>query len=316
MRVSVESDRPARHRHAVVFCCDDNYLPYAAFAAAQLAALAPERDFDIVICADTPLDLPATLDLRRCAIDAGGMFDGFGLDARRTVSTYLRLAVPEALAPDYDRILYLDSDVFLRGGDFGALLRVNLHGRPAAAVRDNQQWRSPGRHPADLRALGLSNGAYFNAGVMLIDVKAWRESGMLDRALSFGARHAGRMQHKDQTLLNAVLQGSWAEMSPVWNWQYTRASRLFEAMLETHVVHFIGPAKPWADPQQRLPPQFAAALAQFMERHFPNRTAPVPGAGPMAVPGGARALAWAHFRGAGRTERYFARFANDLTVLT
>ena len=33
MRVSVESDRPARHRHAVVFCCDDNYLPYAAFAA-------------------------------------------------------------------------------------------------------------------------------------------------------------------------------------------------------------------------------------------------------------------------------------------
>ncbi|MGR3465327.1 glycosyltransferase family 8 protein [Limimaricola sp.] len=315
MDVRVESDRPARHRHAVVFCCDDNYLPYAAFAAAQIAQLAPERGFDIVICADTRLDLPAGLGLRHCVIDAGGMFDGFGLDARRTVSTYLRLAVPEALARDYDRILYLDSDVFVRGGDFDALLRVDLGGRPAAAVRDNQQWRTPGRHAADLKALGLPNGAYFNAGVMLIDVAAWREGRVLERALEFGQKHAGRMRHKDQTLLNAVLQGEWAQIAPVWNWQYTRASRLFEAMLDTHVVHFIGPAKPWADPEQRLPPQFAAGLARFMARWFPERSRPMPGGGPMRVPGALRSLAWTHLRGAGRTEAYLGRFANDLTVL-
>ncbi len=315
MEVSVESDRAARNRRAVVFCCDDNYLPYAAFAAMQVAALAPERDFDIVICADTPLDLPPDLGLRHCVIDAVGMFDGFGLDARRTVSTYLRLAVPEALSKEYERILYLDSDIYLRGGDFGALLKLDLGGRPAAAVRDNQQWRTPGRHAPDLKALGLPNGAYFNAGVMLIDVAAWREARVLARALEFGQRHAGRMRHKDQTLLNAVLQGDWAEIAPVWNWQYTRSSQLFEAMVDTHVVHFIGPAKPWADPENRLPPQFAKALARFMDRHFPDRPRPSPGRGPMAEPGAARALAWTHLRGAGRTERYLARFADDLTVL-
>lgn len=319
MEVRVDSDVAARHRKAVAFCCDDNYLPYAAFAAARVAALAPKRDFDILICAETRLDLPADLSaeigLRNCVFDVGGMFDGFGLDQRRTVSTYLRLALPEALAQNYDRILYLDSDIHLRGGDLGALMAADLGGRPAAAVRDNQQWRTPGRHAPDLKTLGLPKGAYFNAGVILIDVAAWQRGRVLERALDFGRRHAGRMSHKDQTLLNAVLHGDWAELAPVWNWQYTRASRLFEAMLDTHVVHFIGPAKPWADPEHRLPPRFAMALAQFMAQHFPNRARPVPGSGPMRVPGAARSLAWTHLWGATRTERYLARFPNDLTVL-
>lgn len=320
MDVRVDSDVAARHRKAVVFCCDDNYLPYAAFAATRAAAQSPRRDFDILICAETRLDLPddlcAEIGLRHCVLDVGGMFDGFGLDARRTVSTYLRLALPEAFARDYDRILYLDSDIHLRGGDLGALMEVPLGMCPAAAVRDNQQWRTPQRHASDLKALGLPNGAYFNAGVMLIDVAAWRQGRVLERALDFGQRHGGRMRHKDQTLLNAVLQGEWAEIAPVWNWQYTRASRLFEAMLDTHVVHFIGPAKPWADPEDRLPPRFAMALARFMERHFPDHPRPVPGTGPMRVPGAARALAWTHLLGAARTERYLARFPDELTVLT
>ncbi len=314
MTVTCRSDGPARSRHAVAFCCDANYLPYAAFAADRIAKAAPERDFDILICAAEPLDLPPALGLRGCFIETGGMFDGMGLDARRTVSTYLRLALPDALAGDYDRILYLDADIHVQGGDLGALLRVDLGGLPAAAVRDNQQWRSPARHPADLKALGLGNAAYFNAGVMLIDVAAWRAAGILQQALEFGARHAGRMTHKDQTLLNAVLQRQWAELSPVWNWQYTRSSRLFEAMADAHLVHFIGPTKPWADPKGQLPPRFARDLAGFMARHFPDRPAPVPGPGPMARPGAARALAWRHLLAADRTTRFLARFPDDLTV--
>ena len=39
----------------------------------------------------------------------------------------------------------------------------------------------------------------------------------------------------DQSLLNLVLRGDWAELAPAWNWQYTRASMLFEGIEEVHI---------------------------------------------------------------------------------
>ncbi len=312
MTVTCRSDRPARSRHAVAFCCDANYLPYAAFAADRIARQAPE--LDVLICATEPLEVPQALGLRQCVIGAEGLFDGFGLDERRTLATYLRLTLPDALHEDYDRILYLDADIHVQGGDFAALVKADLKGRPAAAVRDNQQWRSPSRHPADLKSLGLPNAPYFNAGVLLIDVPGWRRDNLLRRALDFGADHAGRMTHKDQTLLNATLHSNWAELSPVWNWQYTRSSRLFEAMADANIVHFIGPVKPWADPTGKLPARFARELATFMKTHFPDLPMPVPSRGPLAIKGAARALAWRHLLGAERTARYLSRFPDELTV--
>ena len=64
---------------AVAFACDARYLPYAAFAAAQIAALNPGRSFDICLCAEEALpELPglAGLGLRRCRVATGRMFDG------------------------------------------------------------------------------------------------------------------------------------------------------------------------------------------------------------------------------------------------
>ena len=62
----------------------------------------------------------------------------------------------------------------------------------------------------------------------------------------------------------------WAEISPVWNWQYTWASRLFEAMADAHVVHFIGPKKPWTHAGGELPLRFRRAYRAFFAEHFPD----------------------------------------------
>lgn len=319
MATSCTASGPAGSDQAVVFACDRHYLPYALFAAARLAALHPARRFDICLCSlDADLAVPASLSglgLRVCRIDTGGLLSGLRCDARRTEAAYLRLALPAALGTDYRRLLYLDSDVFPQGGDWEALLGLDLGGRAIGAVRDNLQWRNPGRRPEVFRKLGLGAAPYFNSGLLLIDVAAFGRQQVLERCLAFAAAHGDRLVGLDQELLNAVLHGDWAELSPLWNWQYTRSSMLFEAMETAHLVHFIGGKKPWTHTGGALPPKFRAAYAAFLERHLPDAA---PGQAALPVHRNRRYL-WSmlfrHLRGAGRTCAYLERFPTDLTVL-
>ncbi len=314
--ISMKADRAASARRAVVFACDSGYLPFALMAAGQIAALHPDRDFDICLCSDAPLDVPeafANLGLRVVEVSAAGVFSGLRLDRGKTEVVYLRLALPEALAGDYDRLLYLDADVFVQGGDFSALLALDLDDRAIAAVRDNTQWRSPNRRPLQFRRLGLPATRYFNAGVLLIDVAQWRERRVMERCIDFGERHRPKMIRHDQNLLNGVLQGDFAEISPVWNWQYTWATRLYEAMVGANVVHFIGKKKPWNHDGGEVPLRFRRAYRAFFREHFPEREIGLDGTSTLANPNYVRKVMLKHFGAARRMSNYLARFPDDLT---
>jgi len=319
MAITLEASAAAASDRAVVFACDGRYLPYALFAAEQVARLHPARDFDICLCAlGETLDVPpalAPLGLRVCRVGAGGALAGLPLDARRSEATYLRLLLPGALGGDYRRLLYLDSDVFVQGGDFGALMRVDLGARAVAAVRDNFQWRNPRRHVDSFRAMKLPNGPYFNAGVLLIDTGAFAAAGVVGRCVAFAAAHPSGMLHMDQDLLNGALIGEWAEISPRWNWQYTRATMLFEAMEGAHVVHFIGAKKPWTHTGGRLPPRFRDAYRAFFARVWPERPPLEAGPAPHRDRRYLREVLIRHTLAAGRFCDYLDRFESDLTVL-
>jgi len=318
--VACIADRPAANPDAVVFACDRNYAPYAKFAATQIAVLSPARGFDICIC--VPEEDPALADdladprLRICRIATGGILAPLSLDRRRTEATYLRLAMPAAFEADYRRVLYLDSDVFVQGGDFAALLDLDLGGHAVAAVRDNIQWRTPGRRPAEFRLMGFPAARYCNCGVLLFDVAAYGGQQVLDTCLEFGRAHPGALLVNDQSLLNLVLRGDWAELSPVWNWQYTRSSALFEALEPAHVVHFIGGKKPWSHAGGALPLKFRQAYrAYFAENPADGPRVGADGLLPHRNRVYLRRMLLRHLMGAGRFADYLDRFETDLTVL-
>lgn len=321
MRVTLSADRPARADTAVIFAGDGTYARLALHAASQLRALHPHRSFDICLC-DTsmPEAAPAglaDLGVRMCAVDPHGAFDGLRLDAGRKPVVYLRLALPQAFAGQYRRILYLDADIFIQRGDFAALLDVDMGNRPIAAVRDNSQWRTPNRRPRQFRRLGLPTAPYFNAGVMLIDVDRWRAADIAGRAIALGETNRDRMIRHDQNLLNSVLQGDWAELSPVWNWQYTRASNLIETMVGANLIHFIGPKKPWNHDGGELPLRFRRAFGQFLRAHFPAaEQVDGDGLAPVDNAGWLRTSLWKHVLGLPKMRRYLGRFAHDLDVKT
>lgn len=206
---------------AVVLACDAGYAPYAMVVACGIAAAHPDRDFDICLCSSDPLTIPAALAWAGVRmVRLGDNPFAHGPDAgRHGAAAYLRLMMPDLLAGDYRRILYLDSDIVVSGGGIGRLLDIDLGGRWIGAVRDNLQWRTPGRRTAEFRAMGRPALPYFNSGVMLIDTAGWVAAGVGARAQSLFREHGARMTRHDQSLLNLIADGDWAELSPVWNWQ-------------------------------------------------------------------------------------------------
>lgn len=259
------------HDVAVIVACDATYLPYAAVAALQLAR--EDRVYDVLIGGPEPLPLPPVLrdaGIGHVAAVDSEILDALPTDARRSIATYMELFCAGALHGIYRRILVLDSDVIFERGDPGRLLQTDMLGRAVAAVRDNRQWRSPKRRVSEFRKLGLPAAPYFNAGVVMIDTESWADAGLQGRAAAF-AREKLAGLGRDQALMNGMLHGDWAEISPLWNWQFTWSSSHLMSMADPCIVHFIGPHKPWLDSADtRVPMRLRRDYARILPQHFPD----------------------------------------------
>lgn len=282
------SDQGAGHDHAVVLVCDAGYFPFALFLATEIARCHPDRAFDPVIVCSESVGLPPTLpagDVRIVTAEGTTAFDHLPQSARRSRAAYLRLMLPELL-PEYARIAYLDCDIAVAIPALDELLRLDLRGRAVGAVRDTAQWRTPSRRPKEMRALGRPSAPYFNSGVMLIDAARWREERIAARCSATGQDPALRtgLVRNDQSVINLAVEGRWCEISPVWNWQWTRSSRFFAETAGARLVHFIGPRKPWNCAS--VPACYTRAYRPFLERHFPDH----PCAGVAAAPPSLRDL--------------------------
>ena len=158
-----------------------------------------------------------------------------------------RLFAPD-LIPGAARAVYLDVDLVVRC-DVAELWRADLRGRPAGAVPD-ERVPTLGDPPwlGNLVA-GLDPSAgYFNTGVMLLDLPAWRDSGVAGRALSLLREHGPRLHALDQDAINLALPGGIARVDRRWNLQVGRLvarrgpRQGFDA---GGVHHFAGSRKPW-----------------------------------------------------------------------
>ena len=304
-----------RHDVAVIIACDANYLPYAAIPALQLAG----GDYDVLIGGPEPLDLPPFLreaGIAHVAAVDTAILDALPTDARRSIATYMELFFARALRGTYRRILVLDSDVVFERGDPGRLLRADMLGRAVAAVRDNRQWRSPKKLVREFKQLGRPAAPYFNAGVVMVDTEAWAEAGWSAKAEAF-ARDQLAGLGRDQALMNGMLYGDWAEISPLWNWQFTWSSAHLMSMADPCIVHFIGPHKPWLDSADtRIPMRLREDYARILPQHFPDAPR---GAGldrrHWPARGDLRKSLAKQWIAAGPMLDYLARFPDEYTLL-
>lgn len=134
--------------------------------------------------------------------------------------TYARLLCGSTLSSDIGRVLYLDCDVMVKSS-LGKLFETDMDGRTIAAACDIVPLTY-------LHALGIQSPfAYFNGGVLLIDLKRWREDNVEDSLFGAILKDKRAYHYADQDWLNLQFAKTWKVLPmrycifyPVYHWPY------------------------------------------------------------------------------------------------
>ena len=214
--------------------------------------------------------------------DLGGVdLTALPVRGRAIAKMYERLLIPEALAGEVARFIYLDGDLLILDR-IEALWEVDLDGAIIAAVQDLAvPLVSSPMGLRRYRELGFSRqDPYFNAGVYVVDVEAWRKHRISAGTLDYLERYERSINLMDQDALNAVIQNRWKPLDYRWNLTAGLVARahhqpkqidvaqLERAVANPAIVHFSGYLKPWI--LARLGSRWASDYERALFEVFPG----------------------------------------------
>ena len=156
-------------------------------------------------------------------------------EAAYTMLAWARIQVGELLPPRVPRCIYLDTDTLV-GRDLIELFDMPLDGNSIAMAINNNV--SPEVVPY-LRSIGIEPGCWFNSGVALIDVDAWRRSSAMDELIRCKRSMPSVLWFPDQDLINKYFVGRILRLDLSWNRRDAAHSP------EGQILHFAGETKPW-----------------------------------------------------------------------
>ncbi|GLC87808.1 glycosyltransferase [Lysinibacillus piscis] len=166
-------------------------------------------------------------------------FNNFFVNAHISYETYFRIMIAEIIKED--KVLYLDSDLIVRKS-LSALYDKNIESYAVAAIYD---YKAQNRK----QELDMPEFAdYFNAGVLLMNLKYWREYDLTDRLVGYIQSKGSKLIYWDQDALNALLYDKVLIIEDTWNVQTAsfEPDNIDKAILEDPaIVHFTGASKPW-----------------------------------------------------------------------
>ena len=155
-----------------------------------------------------------------------------------SVANYRLLA--SSLLPDLDKVIYLDVDLVLTG-DIKEYWHTDVRNDYLAAIEDplNEKEGMLDNLPLPDKAL------YFNSGVMIINLKKWREDGIEQKFFENSAKFADVLLLPDQDLLNLTLLPAVKYLDKKYNFMVE--SEDLEKDHEFLAIHWAGFTKPWEE---------------------------------------------------------------------
>lgn len=174
-------------------------------------------------------------------------------------SMYLRFSLPDIL-PDCRKVIYLDTDVIVCGS-IRELWDADLGQSFVAATVENG---------IDRRLVGLGldeKMPHINSGVMIMNLDAWREERISEKAVKWIRENSSAVVCPDQDAISIVCQGRVKLLHPKFNVTTLVARGDFSSLLvgeaevdearrDPVILHYTG-LKPW--------------LRYFPARHVPKR---------------------------------------------
>lgn len=164
-------------------------------------------------------------------------------------SAYYRLLLSSILT-DVDIVLYLDSDMIVLG-DVKDLFDLDISNYALAACLDPMPFNDLHRRQLNLPV----NAQCFCSGMMLVNLRYWREHGSEHELLSYARKKRTPVFLHDQDVLNFVFKKSWYMLPPKWNrpsfasnlkWECYKSFDYVDFYKHPCIIHYNNQtAKPW-----------------------------------------------------------------------
>jgi hypothetical protein len=317
-----EENMPDLQRHdcAVAFCCDRNYYHLALFMVWKIAHYNPHRRFDFVISSRDELEVPDWAKSLGLIVHRTGDLPEYAEVARfiGSMAPLYRLTLVRELGARYRRILYLDCDMFVEGGDINGLFDVNIGAHAVGAVLDAPFFYTPNYHAKEFVLAGFPAHPYVNTGLQLIESSAYAEQEVERRSFDVCKTHPKAILLTDQSLTNLALRGDFALLAPCWNWQMNGHYPLMPWRYPVFLRHFIGRIKPDRDVKGAHDARFNQAYRHFCQTLLPEALPLIsPPGNPMPMSmGDLSNLVLRHIRGTSLMREMLTRFADPYKAET
>ena len=156
-----------------------------------------------------------------------------------TLAAYYRLFIETAF-PQYDKAIYLDCDLVLMT-DIAKLYNEDLGDNLVAAVFEQNTDRDPRFTNYVKDIIGIPPKTYFNSGVMLMNLKEFRNFKVQERFLNMLTTYNFDCLAPDQEYLNTICHGRVKYLPTGWN----KHSFPEPPEGELNICHYALANKPW-----------------------------------------------------------------------
>lgn len=164
--------------------------------------------------------------------------ENLGLKSIKTTwlyDSFCRLYLDKILPSYVDRVLYLDGDVLI-DDSLEELWNTDLQGKCVAAVPDciGEEY---------YHLFGLSDTArYCNSGVLLIDLKKWKELRVGEKVAKYVRERNGYVFFMEQTVINAILDSRIHILHPRYN-----VSTLMQSLSYKELMYLRNPQRSFSE---------------------------------------------------------------------
>lgn len=158
-----------------------------------------------------------------------------------TKTTYFRLFIPD-LYPQYDKVLYLDSDIVVLG-DIAQLYNTNVKGNLVAAIPDDSVQTIDEFGEYVEKVVGVADRKnYFNAGILLMNLDEFRKINFQSKFL-YLLETVKFSVAQDQDYLNRLCKGRVTLVDRTWNRMPIKVDGINEENIK--LIHYNLTYKPW-----------------------------------------------------------------------
>ena len=236
----------------IFYACDDNFVKYTIVSLhSMIKNASKEYKYHVYI-----LNTNITKEMQdRLMVLANENFeisfedvtnylhsiaDKFPIRDYYSKTTYFRLFIAE-MFPQYNKAIYIDSDTIVQG-DISNLYEIDLKDYYVGACHEQAMVQVNEYGTYVEKCVGVSRYSFFNAGMILINCKQFRDHKVLEKFIKLLQVYKFVVT-QDEDYLNVICKNHVLWLNQKWNTEVF--GEIPYPIKDAFIIHYIMVSKPW-----------------------------------------------------------------------